>query len=115
MVIVLFEVTLKEGKMADYLGCAEQLKEWLAHEEGFLSAERFSRRAAEGKLLSLSMWKDEESVARWRNNLNHRMCQKIGRMQDFKDYKITVASPLRTYTMQDRGEAPEDANTYFTG
>lgn len=56
MVVVLFEVTVKEEKMEDYLSRAALLKELLAHEEGFISAERFSSLSTKGKLLSLSGW-----------------------------------------------------------
>ena len=40
---------------------------------------------------------------------------KSGRMNDFADYKITVVTPVRTYTMTDRAEAPADSNKYFGG
>ena len=42
-VIVLFEVTIKEGKQDAYLAQAASLKESLAQAEGFLGSERFSR------------------------------------------------------------------------
>ena len=29
------------------------------------------------------------------------------------DYKITVVTPLRSYTMTDRQNAPADSNQYF--
>ena len=112
-IIVLFEVSLKKEEMQDYLQQAAALKTLLINEEGFISAERFSSLTAEGKLLSMSIWRDEESVARWRNNLSHRMSQKSGRMENFVDYKITVVSPLRSYTMNERQEAPKDSNQYF--
>ena len=40
--IVLFEVTVKNGRMDDYLKMAGSLKESLANAEGFIRAERFS-------------------------------------------------------------------------
>lgn len=118
-VIVLFEVTIKEGKMDDYLNMAASLKTELEHSEelskadGFIGAERFESLSTKGKLLSKSEWKDEESVTKWRNMAKHRMCQKAGREHDFIDYKITVVTPLRCYTMTMRDEAPVDANQYF--
>jgi len=36
-VIVLFEVTIKEGRMDDYLNMAASLKEELAKADGFIS------------------------------------------------------------------------------
>lgn len=112
-IIVLFEVTLKAGKMENYLKTAATLKEELSKAEGFICAERFSSLAVENKILSKSEWKDEESVTKWRNLLKHRMAQKQGRMTDFIDYKITVVSPVRCYTMSTREEAPKDSNQYF--
>ena len=112
-VIVLFEVTVKDGKMEDYLKRAASLKDALSKAEGFLRSERFSSLAVDGKLLSMSVWKDEESVARWRNLTAHRMCQKHGRMEDFADYTITVVTPVRRYTMTDRQDAPKDSTHFF--
>uniref|UniRef100_UPI0022E8DE62 antibiotic biosynthesis monooxygenase family protein n=2 Tax=Lachnospirales TaxID=3085636 RepID=UPI0022E8DE62 len=112
-VIVLFEVTIKDGKMEDYLKMAAGLKDALSQAEGFIRSERFSSLAVEGKLLSMSVWKDEASVERWRNLAMHRMCQKHGRMEDFADYTITVVTPLRTYTMTGRTEAPADSNRFL--
>ena len=82
-VIVLFEVTVKDGKMEDYLKMAAGLKESLSQAEGFIRSERFSSLAVEGKLLSMSVWEDEASVERWRNLTAHRICQQHGRMNDF--------------------------------
>lgn len=112
-VIVLFEVTVKSGKMDDYLKMAASLKDSIANAEGFIRSERFSSLSAEGKLLSLSVWKDEESVEKWRNLAAHRMCQKHGRLHDFEDYKITVVTPLRTYTMTERQNAPAVSNHFL--
>lgn len=112
-VIVLFEVTVKDGKMDDYLRMAASLKESLGNAKGFIRSERFSSLATDGKLLSMSIWENEESVTEWRNLAAHRTAQKHGRINDFADYKITVVSPVRTYTMTDREEAPADSNKYF--
>ena len=72
-VIVLFEVTLKEGHSDAYLAAAAALKQELVQTDGFLGAERFTSLASPGKLLSKSEWRDEQSVAKWRNTLRHRM------------------------------------------
>ncbi|HIU10093.1 MAG TPA: antibiotic biosynthesis monooxygenase [Candidatus Avidehalobacter gallistercoris] len=112
-IIVLFEVTVKSGKMDDYLKMAGFLKDSLVKAEGFIRSERFSSLATEGKLLSMSVWENEACVSKWRNFAAHRMAQKHGRMNDFADYKITVATPVRTYTMTDRTEAPADSDEYL--
>ena len=111
--IVLFEVTVKNGRMDDYLKMAGSLKESLTNAEGFIRAERFSSLATEGKLLSMSVWENEECVSKWRNFAAHRMAQKHGRMNVFADYKITVVTPVRSYTRTDRAAAPVDSNEYL--
>ena len=99
--------------MDRYLGLAASLKEDLAKAEGFLGAERFQSLVNPNKILSKSQWRDEESVRLWRNQARHRACQRAGREEDFEDYRITVVTPLRTYTLEDRGEAPGDSNACF--
>jgi heme-degrading monooxygenase HmoA len=113
MVIVLFEITMKEGMAADYLQKAAELKNELEKADGFLGAERFKSIANPNKLLSKSMWKDEESIKAWRNNMAHRMAQKHGRQNDFEAFTLTVVTPTRCYTMTDRDEAPADSNEFF--
>ena len=112
-VTVLFEVTIKEGHMDHYLAMAASLKEELAKAEGFLASERFQSLSQPNKLLSKSEWRDEESVRRWRTAAAHRVCQQAGREADFEDYRITVVTPLRTYTLTGRDEAPADSNSFF--
>ncbi len=64
-----------------------------------------------GKVLSLSFWKDEDSVRRWRNLEVHRNIQAAGRKHIFADYRLPVASILRDYGMSDRAEAPDDSRS----
>lgn len=112
-VIVLFEVTIKEDFMKTYLKLAQELKEELVKNEGFLSSERYTSLNTKGKILSKSVWKDEESIEKWRNQIAHRMCQQKGRERGFIDYQITVVSPRRTYTLSNRKKAPKDSNEFF--
>lgn len=112
-VIVLFEVTIKEDFMKTYLKLAQELKEELVKNEGFLSSERYTSLNTKGKILSKSVWKDEESIEKWRNQIAHRMCQKKGRERGFIDYQITVVSPRCTYTLSNRKEVPKDSNEFF--
>ena len=105
-IIVLFEVTPTKEGMKRYLELAAQLKPMLSGFDGFISAERFQSLTEEGKLLSMNIWENEESVTKWRNILEHRMSQKEGKDQLFESYKITVAQSVREYTSDDRKNAP---------
>lgn len=97
-VIVLFEVKPTKAGMQKYLDNAAMLKPMLSGFEGFIRAERFTSLNEEGKLLSMNVWTDEAAVERWRNVMEHRMCQKEGKEQLLESYKITVCSAIREYT-----------------
>jgi len=102
MVAVIFEVIPKEAGKAEYLAIAANLREQLASSPGFISIERFQSLSDPDKLLSLSFWKDEESVSEWRNLEEHRLAQTQGRANLFRDYRIRVGSIMRDYSMADR-------------
>jgi heme-degrading monooxygenase HmoA len=112
-VVVIFEVKLKKERIGDYLTHAANLKTELSKMEGFINVERFSSLNEEGTLLSLSVWKNEDAAAKWRNNILHREGQKVGHDSLFEKYHITVASVIREYTNGDRKEAPKDSNDYL--
>jgi heme-degrading monooxygenase HmoA len=104
---VIFEVIPKPGRARDYLDIAAELKPQLETMDGFISVERFQSLTDPGKYLSLSFWRDEASVARWRQHAQHRRAQRDGRDHIFADYRIRVVSVLRDYGMFERDEAPQ--------
>jgi len=109
MIAVIFEVVPKEGKWVEYLDIAASLRPELSKIEGFISIERFQSMTNKEKVLSLSFWKDEESIARWRNVELHRQAQSRGRASIFTDYRLRVANVVRDYGMAERKEAPGDS------
>ena len=109
MIAVIFEVSPAEGKAQEYLDIAANLKPQLEKIDGFISIERFSSLAEDGKILSLSFWRDEEAVKEWRNIESHRLAQKKGREGVFTDYRLRVAEVSRDYGMKSREQAPSDS------
>lgn len=107
MYAVIFEVVPAEGRMDDYLGIAAELKPELEKIDGFISVERFESLSQKGKLVSLSFWRDEESVIRWRRHEQHHQAQLAGRARVFDDYRLRVAAVVRDYGMDSREEAPQ--------
>ena len=77
--------------------------------DGFVSVERFRSLADPRKLLSLSFWRDEDALARWRNTEAHRRAQALGRGTVFEDYRLRIAVVSRDYGMNDRAQAPDDS------
>ena len=66
MIAVIFEVTPAPGQAEAYLDTAAGLKPLLATIDGFISVERFQSLTQPGKILSLSIWRDEAAVEQWR-------------------------------------------------
>ena len=108
MMAVIFEVWPAAGRKDEYLAFAAELRAEVERIDGFLSVERFESLYEEGKLLSLQFWRDEASIQRWRNHLDHRRAQAMGRAGMFADYRLRVASVVRDYGPAHRAEAPED-------
>ncbi len=97
MMVVLFELEVRDGKADAYFGLAEELRAELDDVDGFISIERFESRTTEGKFLSMSLWRDEAAVRTWREAANHRKSQIMGRNDIFSGYRIRVAEVVRDY------------------
>ena len=112
MIAVIFELTPAPGRKQEYLDLAGALKPELERADGFLSIERFESLSNPGHFVSLSFWRDEEAVRKWRNLAGHREAQAKGRGGIFAGYRLRVASVLRDYTHAERGQAPRDSVEY---
>jgi len=108
MYAVIFEVQPKAGRKQDYLDIAAALRSDLEKIDGFVSVERFQSLATEGKILSLSFWRDADAVRRWREHDRHQRAQHKGRAEIFADYRLTVVEVVRQYSMFDRRETPQE-------
>lgn len=107
MIAVIFEV--QPAAREDYFRIAGELAPLLGEIDGFISIERFQSLREEGRILSLSFWRDEAAVAAWRKLEAHRAAQAEGRARVFRDYRLRVAEVVRDYGMRDRAQAPADS------
>ncbi len=110
MIAVIFEVWPADGRREEYLDLAAKLRPHLETIDGFISVERFQSITDPSKMLSLSFWRDEEAVLRWRNHAGHRITQAKGRDGVFANYRLRVAGVMRDYDMlEHRDQAPADS------
>jgi heme-degrading monooxygenase HmoA len=109
MIAVIFEAMPAPGRQQEYLDLAAGLRPHLEKMDGFISIERFASLTNEGKILSLSFWRDEDAVRRWRGVEGHRAAQAKGRGGVFSDYRLRVAGVIRDYGMSDRAQTPADS------
>ena len=90
MFVVIFEVTPKQERWDEYLGLAGLLRPEIEKIDGFIDNERFASQRVKGRLLSLSTWRDEKAVIRWRTLGIHHVAQEKGRFEVFQDYHLRV-------------------------
>jgi len=106
MIAVISQMIINKGQMQAYLDFAITLQPMVNEIEGFISNERFQSATDPDKVLSLSFWKDEESIKQFRKLEMHRSAEAKSRESIFKDYRVTITDVSRDYGMFDRKEAP---------
>ena len=94
---------------------ASKLRPLLDEIDGFISIERFESLTHEGKILSLSFWRDEVAISEWRKLERHRQAQSAGRSHIFRDYRLRIANVVRDYGLKEREEAPADSKVKHSG
>jgi heme-degrading monooxygenase HmoA len=90
MFSVLFEVHPKPDRWDTYLGYAKMLRPELEQVDGFVDNIRYKSLTRDGWVLSLSNWRDEKAVVRWRTTVRHHDVQEKGRNDVFLDYHLRV-------------------------
>jgi heme-degrading monooxygenase HmoA len=90
MFSVIFEVHPKPEQRDAYLGLGKMLKPELEQIEGFVDNIRYRSLRHEGWLLSLSSWRDEKALVRWRTRARHHVVQEKGRSDIFLDYHLRI-------------------------
>lgn len=95
MFSVIFEVHPRPEQWDAYLGNAKMLRPELERVYGFIDNVRYKSLTREGWILSLSGWRDEKAVVRWRTSMRHHMMQEKGRSKILLDYHLRVGQITR--------------------
>jgi heme-degrading monooxygenase HmoA len=102
MIAVIFELRPEPGCSGRYFELAAALRPALEAQDGFVSVERYRSLARPDHFLSLSFWRDEDAVRRWRCHAGHRQAQQQGRDAVLADYRLRVATVVRDYGLAAR-------------
>jgi len=95
MFSVLFEVHPRPERQDDYLAHAKLLRPELERIDGFVDNVRYRSLTRPGWILSLSAWRDEKALVRWRTHALHHGVQEKGRFEVFLDYHLRVGEIVR--------------------
>jgi heme-degrading monooxygenase HmoA len=90
MFSVIFEVRPRPEQWDAYLGNARMLRPELEKIDGFVDNIRYRSLVREGWILSLSNWRDEKALVRWRTHAKHHEVQERGRFEILADYHLRV-------------------------
>jgi heme-degrading monooxygenase HmoA len=104
MFSVLFEVHPKAEHWDTYLGVAKMLRPEIERIDGFIDNIRYKSLTREGWIFSLSTWRDEKALVRWRTQSKHHAAQDRGRTEILSDYHLRVGEILHDSGLPD-GEA----------
>jgi heme-degrading monooxygenase HmoA len=95
MFSVVFEVHPKPDQWDAYLGHAKMLRPELVEIDGFVDNIRYRSLTRDGWIFSLSNWRDEKAVVRWRTTMRHHLVQEKSRSDIFLDYRLRVGQITR--------------------
>lgn len=76
-----------------YEDMATQMVELAKQQPGFLGIES----ARSGLGISVSYWRDIESIQLWKQNIEHSHARDLGRAKWYKSFKVRIAKVERQY------------------
>ena len=77
----------------DYAATSEKMIELAEKQTGFLGVEH----AREDMGITVSYWKDLESIKKWKNHTEHTHARNMGRSEWYKEFKVRIARVERDY------------------
>lgn len=90
---VIFSSVRTEADAAEYAAMAARMDALAADQPGYLGAEN----ARDGVGITVSYWRDLESIAAWRRHAEHALAQQHGRERWYSSYRVRVAKVEREY------------------
>lgn len=89
---VIFTSERTEGDNG-YSDISDKMVDLAKQQEGFLGME-----SARGEMgITVSYWKDLESIRKWKMNVDHLQAQNKGRAAWYKNYKVRICLVERDY------------------
>ena len=92
---VIFTSSRKSGDNG-YAEMADKMLELAAKQDGFLGVES----AREDIGITVSYWKDLESIKNWKQNTEHAIARKKGRTDWYESFKVRIAKVERDYKFE---------------
>ncbi|MFN0052220.1 MAG: antibiotic biosynthesis monooxygenase family protein [Planctomycetales bacterium] len=85
---VIFTSRRTDEDAAGYSAMAERMLELAAQQPGYLGVE--SARDESGLGITVSYWQTTQAIRAWREQVEHRLAQGLGRSQWYANYRLRV-------------------------
>ena len=92
---VIFSSTLSDDAEG-YSTMAARMVALAREQEGFIDVESAAR-TSEGFGITVSYWRDLESIRKWKNVSEHAAAQRMGRDAFYRSYRLRIARVERDY------------------
>jgi heme-degrading monooxygenase HmoA len=103
MIVVLFRSKLVDAPDG-YDEMAAEMDALARTMPGFVDVKAF--KAEDGERLTVVWWETEETLKGWRENVRHRLAQRLGRERWYDYYKIEVAEVVRANVFRSADSRP---------
>ena len=91
---VIFSSTLADA--TGYESMASRMLDLAKEQDGFLGVESAAR-TSKGFGITVSYWRDLESIRKWKNVSEHAAAQRMGRDAFYRSYRLRIAKVEREY------------------
>ncbi|MFF7972608.1 antibiotic biosynthesis monooxygenase family protein [Streptomyces sp. NPDC007905] len=105
MFVILFKSHLSEQAGEEYYATEERMQERVRAIAGSDPVEVKHYTGEDGERLAVMMWRDEETLDKWRCDPEHQVAQRMGRKHWYSAYELTVAQVIRTSAHHNRSPA----------
>ena len=79
-----------------------QMEELVKQQDGYLGHE--SVRGNDGFGITISYWRDLESIHSWKKNYEHLLAQKDGKKKWYKSYRVRICRVERDYNFSNQAD-----------
>ncbi|MFJ4964216.1 hypothetical protein EES43_20985 [Streptomyces sp. ADI96-02] len=111
MFVILFKSRLSDQAGEEYYATEDRMRERVREIAGSDLVDVKQYTAEDGERLAVVMWRDAETLEKWRSDPDHLVAQRLGRERWYSAYELTVAEVVRTSA---HGTAPVAAEEQRT-
>lgn len=96
--VVTFASQRSDSDAEEYNAIGEKLDSLAREQPGFLGVE--STRDSNGFGITLSYWKDRQSIINWKQNADHLVAQQLGKEKFYENFTTRIAKVEREYSLK---------------